>query len=247
MLACRSCIARRKGQGFAMGKPASQDVDMTRSSPDTEDIGIRVARHAEDLASRVETLGADGRRRLIAIAGPPASGKSTLSEALVSRLTAHGHDAALIAMDGFHLDNRLLKPRGLLPRKGAPETFDFAGFDATLRRVRVDSSVILPVFDRSREIAIAGAAEIRPTTEIVVIEGNYLCFDEPPWRNLMSHWDFSVFLDVAMPELERRLIERWRSHGFDPDAARAKALGNDIPNAERVRQSALPVDMTLRL
>ena len=206
-----------------------------------------IARHAEGLAERIEALPAASGRRLIAIAGAPGSGKSTFAPALVASLCARGKRTVLMPMDGFHLDNRLLESRGLLPRKGAPETFDFGGFMATLKRIREEATVILPVFDRSREIAIAGAAEIAAETEIVVVEGNYLCFDEEPWRGLSTLWDFSVFLDVPGEELERRLIARWLSHGFDEAAATAKAKGNDMANAERVIGAVTAVDQILRL
>lgn len=205
-----------------------------------------VAQLATELAGRIEALPVTRSRCLVAIAGPPGSGKSTLAEAVIKVLIEHDQAAVLMPMDGFHLDNRLLEPRGLLPRKGAPETFDFAGFASTLRRVRDEDNVILPVFDRSREIAIAGAAEIRAETRIVVVEGNYLCFDESPWRSLIDLWDLSVFLQTPMEELERRLIERWLTHGFEPEAARNKALGNDIPNARRVAAAMADVDVVLK-
>jgi len=210
------------------------------------DYAQELAQNADLLADRIRALPeTPARRHLAAIAGPPGSGKSTLAEAVVARLVEAGIDAVLMPMDGFHLDNRLLEPRGLLARKGAPETFDFGGFAATLGRVRVEPSVILPVFDRSREIAIAGAEEIRPETTHVVVEGNYLLLDEDPWRGLAAIWDFSAFLDVDEAELERRLIRRWRHFGFDEEGARRKALGNDIPNARRVRGAVVTPDLTL--
>jgi len=206
-----------------------------------------LATNAAELADRIAALPETGaRRRLAAIAGAPGSGKSTLAQAVVERLVGAGLDAVLMPMDGFHLDNRLLEPRGLLPRKGAPETFDFGGFAATLARVRREPTVILPVFDRSREIAIAGAEEIRPATTHVVVEGNYLLLDEEPWRGLRDLWDFTAFLDVDEAELERRLLRRWRRFGYAPDAAREKALGNDIPNARRVAGAVVTADLTLR-
>lgn len=205
-----------------------------------------LAQNAWELAERIAALPArPGHRQLAAIAGPPGSGKSTLAAETVARLVGRGHQAALMPMDGFHLDNRLLEPRGLLARKGAPETFDFGGFAATLARVRTVPSVILPVFDRSREIAIAGAEEIRPETTHVVVEGNYLLLDEDPWAALAGFWDFSAFLSVDEAELERRLLRRWAKHGFDPEAAREKALSNDLPNAKRVLGAVVAPDLTL--
>ena len=202
---------------------------------------------AEEVAARIlDAPGSGLRRRIAAIAGPPGSGKSTLAEAVVAALVGRGEAAVLMPMDGFHLDNRLLEPRGLLPRKGAPETFDFGGFSATLGRVRTEPSVILPVFDRSREIAIAGAEEIRPETTHVVVEGNYLLLDEDPWLGLAGMWDFSVFMEVDEAELERRLLRRWHQHGYDEATARDKALGNDIPNGKRVLGAVVAPDVTIR-
>lgn len=194
------------------------------------------------IAALVPGIAPKGRRLVLAIAGPPGSGKSTLAEALVDHL---GPEAALFPMDGFHLDNRLLEPRGLLPRKGAPETFDFHGLKSALTRAASEPSVILPVFDRSREIAIAGAQEIGPDTRIVVAEGNYLCFAEDPWASLMPIWDLSVFLDVPEDELERRLVDRWLGFGFQKAEARTKALANDIPNARRIMAGRAHVDLVV--
>jgi pantothenate kinase len=197
---------------------------------------------AKTLAARISGLTPKGRRLMVAVAGPPGSGKSTLAEAVVAQL---GDIAALMPMDGFHLDNRLLEPRGLLPRKGAPETFDFDGLEAALHRVAAAPSVMLPVFDRTREIAIAGAQEITPATQIVVAEGNYLCFSEPPWNRLQRLWDITVFLEVPEDVLEQRLIDRWLALGFAPEEARNKALANDIPNARRMLAERGPADVTL--
>jgi len=212
----------------------------------TSDLSAAFAKAVETATDTITALPpAKTRRLLVAIAGPPGSGKSTLAEALVAELIARGRAVVLMPMDGFHLDDRLLDPRGLLPRKGAPETYDFRGFAATVERVRHEETVVLPVFDRSREIAIAGAEEIAADTEIVVVEGNYLCLDEAPWRDLMSCWDYSVFLNVSLPELERRLVQRWLDQGLSPETAETKAKSNDILNAKRVISAIGPVDVTI--
>ena len=184
-------------------------------------------------------------RLLVAISGAPGSGKSTLSQALSSKLNKSEHVAAVIPMDGYHLDDSLLEDLGLLKRKGSPETFDFVGFKHLLLRVKNEDEVVYPVFDREREISISGAGILEKNIRIVIVEGNYLLFDEEPWTCLSKLWDYSVFLDVELTVLEQRLIDRWINHGFSRAEAKQKALGNDIQNAKRVIASRIHANKIL--
>lgn len=112
------------------------------------------------LTHRVRDLAHHRARTVVAIAGAPGAGKSTLAEALVDRLNAVREGAAaLLPMDGFHFDDLHLVPAGLRARKGAPETFDVGGYAHALRRLCVGDEpfVAVPVFDRGIEIARAGA------------------------------------------------------------------------------------------
>ena len=118
---------------------------------------------------------------------PPAAGKSTLAAELVTRLNAGDEIASLVPMDGFHLDNLILQKRGLLDRKGAPETFDGIGFVRMIERLGRDAEVVIPTFDRARDIAIAGAAVVGPQHRIAVVEGNYLCRRRLPER-CFANW-----------------------------------------------------------
>lgn len=148
-------------------------------------------------------------------------------------------------MDGFHLDNALLIERGLLCRKGAPETFDAAGFIHLIRRLKTEDDVVFPRFDRSLDMSIAGAGIIRPETTTILVEGNYLMLDQPVWRDLRQIWDFSVGIDVSLQVLEQRLLQRWIDHGYTPQDAQAKAEGNDLPNAKLVLENAYPCDIVI--
>ncbi|MFC3529669.1 nucleoside/nucleotide kinase family protein [Paracoccus mangrovi] len=193
----------------------------------------------KEIRDRIAALGPG--RRVIAVAGAPDSGKSTLAARLVEAL----ENAALVPMDGFHLDDRLLEEDGLLSRKGAPETFDAAGCVALVARLRAGGEVIHPVFDRSRELAIAGAGRVPAGTRLVVVEGNYLLLNRAPWRDLAGLWDLSVMLEVPMGELRRRLTARWQALGKNP--ARIEAhLHNDLANAETVLRQSLPTDLVVR-
>jgi pantothenate kinase len=200
----------------------------------------------EDIVVQIynELLSVDRKneRILVGISGAPGAGKSTLSQALSTKLNKSEHVAAVIPMDGYHLDDSLLEDLGLLKRKGAPETFDFAGFKHLLLRIKNEDEVVYPVFDREREISIAGAGILKKNIRIVIVEGNYLLFDEEPWSCLSKLWDYSVFLDVELTVLEQRLIDRWLDHGFSRAEAQQKALGNDIQNSKRVIASRIQAD-----
>ena len=199
-----------------------------------------------DLLERVLALDPGGRRRcLVAIAGTPAGGKSTLAAALTEALIARGVAAANVPMDGFHLDNGLLDQKGLRPRKGAPETFDGAGFVALMRRLLTEDDVVYPVFDRAQDQAIAGAGRVPAECRTVIVEGNYLLFDEAPWRALTDLWDLSVWVETSEETVIARCVQRWLDHGHGPDAARARAESNDLPNARRIMRARLAADVTV--
>ncbi|MBO6719978.1 MAG: nucleoside/nucleotide kinase family protein [Rhizobiaceae bacterium] len=183
-------------------------------------------------------------RFIVAIAGPPGAGKSTLAARLLELLAEA--PAALVPMDGFHFDNTVLEARGHRARKGAPDTFDFDGLETALRRLKSGSAdVAVPLFDREADMARAGAAIVKATDRIVLVEGNYLLLDEAPWRSLSALFDFKVFLDVPRGALAHRLVQRWLDHGLSEAQARERAFSKDMANAERVIAERLEPDAVI--
>ena len=196
------------------------------------------------IAAAIFKRAAGAQRFVVAIAGPPGSGKSTLAQRLNVVLPEDA--SAVVPMDGFHFDDVVLESRGLRPRKGAPETFDYAGFAALLKRIRAgEPEIAIPVFDRSMELSRAGASIIDSEVKFVLVEGNYLLLDEEPWSALSGLFDFSIFVDVPRGELERRLLERWRGHGKSDEDARAWIASNDLPNIERVLARRRRADLVI--
>ena len=203
-----------------------------------------------DLAGILDVLRQRGatRRSLTAIAGAPGSGKSTFAEALAAKLNAEAPDsAAVLPMDGYHLDDRVLVPRGLRPRKGSPETFDVAGLYHILRRLKAndEAEIAVPVFDRDLEIARAGARLIPRAVRHLIVEGNYLLLDRPGWSALLPLFDTTVMISVPEMVLRERLVERWRFYALPPEEIAAKVEANDLPNGRLVSTASAEAEFVL--
>lgn len=188
------------------------------------------------------------RRAIIGVAGPPGSGKSTLAERLVASLNeADQGSAALLPMDGYHYDDRVLIERGLKPVKGAPQTFDALGLLHMLERLKRndEKEVAVPVFDRDLEISRAGARIIPQSVRLLIVEGNYLLLNADPWSRLRPLFDLAVMIETPEETLRKRLVGRWRRYRLKPDEIKAKVDGNDLPNARLVAGFSGPADYVL--
>ncbi|MDG4833226.1 nucleoside/nucleotide kinase family protein [Solwaraspora sp. WMMD1047] len=198
------------------------------------------------LVARARNLADTGPRRLLGIAGAPGAGKSTLAASLVAEL---GPTAALVPMDGFHLAEVELRRLGRRDRKGAPDTFDAAGYVALLHRLRNPGPlpVYAPEFHRDIEEPVAGAIPVPPDVRLVVTEGNYLLMPEHPWGELRDLFDEVWYLDLDQRERLRRLTDRHIAYGRDPVEAAARARGTDQVNAELIAATAGRADLMVRL
>lgn len=196
------------------------------------------------IAAKLFKQAAHHDRFIVAIAGPPGAGKSTLSEEL-RRLMPEG-SSIVVPMDGFHFDDIVLERRSLRSRKGAPETFDFAGFETLIKRIRSgEKDIAIPVFDRSMELSRAAADIVDSQARFILVEGNYLLLDEDPWRRLAPLFDFSIFIDVPRPRLEQRLMQRWLGFGRSEADSRAWVESNDLPNVDRVLNARREASMVI--
>ncbi|GAA4357577.1 nucleoside/nucleotide kinase family protein [Variovorax defluvii] len=186
-----------------------------------------------DLAPLARLL-ADGQRKLLGLVGAPGSGKSTLAQALVEALPGR---AQVVPMDGFHLAQAELQRLGRAERKGAPDTFDSAGFAVLLRRLRGQGPqevVYAPEFRREIEEPIAGAIAVLPQTQLVITEGNYLLLDEGPWIEVGPLLDEVWYVEVDDALRLERLVQRHQQFGRSRAQALAWVAQTDEPNARRI-------------
>ena len=202
---------------------------------------------AGDLVDHIIRRSDVSQRFIIAIAGPPGAGKSTLSEQLVTMLKARSRHSRIISMDGFHLENSTLKRLGLFDKKGSPTTFDVPAFIQVMKRLAAyESDVAIPMFDRKKDITIENASIVSTQDKILIVEGNYLLLNDKQWAELQDIWDETVFINPGMDILEKRLIDRWLSYGMDNESAQNRAFGNDIPNAKNVIENSLPANILIK-
>lgn len=201
-----------------------------------------------DLAPLLNRLSglASPRRKIIAFAGPPGSGKSTLAEALEAALLADGRAAAVLPMDGFHYDDAILQARGLIPRKGSPQTFDAAGLCHLLGRLcrNAEPEIAVPLYDRELGVSRNAARIIPQAVDLLIVEGNYLLLDRPVWRDLVPHFDLTVALDVEHEELRRRLRRRWQDFDLPEAEVTRRVEENDLPNGLTVLNQSRVADLT---
>ena len=155
----------------------------------------------------------------------------------------------VVPMDGYHLSNKVLKDLKRSDRKGAPDTFDVAGFVSLVKRIRSEQTqnIYYPIFDRAIEESIAAQGVVTSTTKVVIIEGNYLLHDEGGWEVLNDLLDESWMVDVDDDKRISRLISRHIAYGKDPEAAKAWAKGTDEVNAKLIERGRARADFVVAI
>ncbi|WP_030196963.1 nucleoside triphosphate hydrolase [Streptomyces sp. NRRL S-87] len=225
-----------------------------------------------DLVARARALTTAGGRRVLGIAGPPGAGKSTLAARLAGAL-APGL-AVVVPMDGFHLAQAELVRLGRADRKGAPDTFDAAGYAALLRRLREPAApvyrqdsdapvhpqdsdapvrppdhgapVYAPAFDRALEEPVAGSIAVGPDVPLVITEGNYLLYGAGEWRHVRPLLDETWYLAPDDSVRVERLVARHVRHGRSPDEAAAWVSRSDEANARLIAATRRHADLVVR-
>lgn len=207
----------------------------------------------DDLLERAASLVRPGRRAILGVAGSPGAGKTTLAERLVRELNSDDSRwVAQVPMDGFHLADVELERLGRRDRKGAPDTFDAAGYAALLRRLRDedggeddDGIVYAPGFERTLEQPIAGAVPVPRTARLIITEGNYLLLRDAAWERVRAQLDEVWFCELDESERVRRLVGRHEEFGKDHDTAVAWVLGTDQRNADLVAATRARADLVV--
>ncbi len=166
------------------------------------------------LVESIRDLLVPGHRCFIGVVGAPGAGKTHLTRFLQREVS--DVVVSIVPMDGFHLANDVLEALGRRQYKGRPDTFDVAGFLNLLDRLeqRETGPVYAPRFVREIEEPIAGSLAVPADAELVIVEGNYLLVDAPPWDAVAPRLAATYYLDTPEPvRMERLLVRHRRTYG----------------------------------
>ena len=196
-----------------------------------------------------------GSRLLVMLAAPPGAGKSTLLDFLeyLSKTTDGVKEIQTIGMDGFHhyqdyllshetvRDGTTIK---MVEIKGAPITFDLKALEDRIRLVASGTNCGWPTYDRKLHNPVEDALEV--TSDIVLLEGNYLLLDEEGWRDLSDYADYTIFISADEDMLRSRLIER-KAKNTPLEQAKEFVEKSDMRNAIEVLHGSKKADLNLRI
>jgi pantothenate kinase len=189
------------------------------------------------------------RRTIIGLIGGPGSGKSTITAKLINTLGTNGIPTAAIPMDGFHMRHAKLEALGLTAQKGIPHTFEAQAFADFLAQAKAATYPISgPIYTRDIEDVTGNGYTVAPETRVLIVEGNYLLLDTPPWHRVRPLLDLSVYLDIPRETARTRLLARHAEHGlFSPDHIARHVENVDLPNYDLVSATARHADLVISI
>ena len=153
---------------------------------------------------------------IIGVAGSVAVGKSTVSRLLKELLSRWPSTptVALVTTDGFLHPNAVLEERGIMARKGFPESYDrlaLLKFVADIKSGK--SEVSAPLYSHLTYDIVPGESVLVSSPDVVIIEGlNVL---QPPSLGqevaLSDYFDFKIYVDAPTEEIESWYLDRFKA------------------------------------
>lgn len=196
-----------------------------------------------------------GARLIVFLAAPPATGKSTLAAFLAHLSRECGYTPVqALGLDGFHYHQDYILSHSVtlgdgrtLPMqkvKGSPETYNVAHFAEKLKQLRTGNP-LWPVYDRRLHDVVED--QVQAVCPIILIEGNWLLFQEGDWAKLAFAADYTIFIRAEEHLLRDRLIGRKMQGGLSKLEAESFYETGDGVNVRRTLAGSTGADLTLKM
>lgn len=198
------------------GISVNLDIDMVESAflPLSRLLNLHV-QASHQLASVTDTfLGTPNRHIpfIVGVAGSVAVGKSTISrvlQALLSRWPQHPK-VDLVTTDGFLYPNEVLEERGLMDRKGFPESYDRRALLEFVARAKAGHEHLdVPVYSHIQYDVIEGETRVVASPDILMLEGLNVLQAGESGAFVSDYFDFSIFVDADPGDVKNWYIERF--------------------------------------
>ena len=168
-----------------------------------------------------------------------------------------GSEAIALPMDGFHYPGHVLNQKTLLMRngdripmidcKGAPETIDVEALRGLLGHVRrCNDKLAWPDYDRRLHDVVPNALRISTVHNLVLVEGNYLLVNVPPYAGIADLFDLRIYVEAPGPTIVTNLVNRHISGGKTVEQAKDWVRRIDLPNARLVESTRRLADVIVQ-
>ncbi len=149
---------------------------------------------------------------VIGVAGSVAVGKSTIARVLEALLARWPHHPSvdLVTTDGFLYPNDVLEERGLMERKGFPESYDRGSLlDFIARASAGEEHLEIPIYSHIRYDIVEGETRTVDRPDILIVEGLNVLQAGHSGAFVSDYFDFSIFVDADIEDIESWYIERF--------------------------------------
>jgi len=196
------------------------------------------------------------KRILVILAAPPGSGKSTICTYLekLSKVREEFTNIQCIGMDGFHYHQDYLNSHSTIRNgeeillakiKGSPETFDLPLLTERIKKITSGENCGWPIYDRNIHNPVDNVINI--TSDIILLEGNYLLLKEDGWNELEKYADYTILLKTNENLLRKRLIDRKIAGGKSIEEATSFVDYSDMVNIKTCLEKSKKGDLTLEV
>ena len=217
---------------------------------------VEMEKYYYPLALRLLELGNGCKRLLVAVAGPPGSGKTVFTTLLVATINAElgSENAVLVQLDGWHypndyLDTHEINQNGKIVKlsniKGSPETYDTKIAYQFLKYIKHGDQMSYPVYSRRLHNPIPDGGMMESKHQIAVIEGNYWLLQEDPWQRFQNLFDVRIFLSASREQLVDGLYQRHLRGGKTIEVTSRQIENVDLPNIDRVLRNSRNADVVV--